>query len=143
MRILALALMLPLAAHAAETADCQTYATRTSSMALRALLIVPWVDVATGRWLYNKAYFYCLNSDEVPPLVFTPEEQPIVDDALPAPVPRPETAAPPSVGKSGAAAGSAEWKAWCRQNFPRSWDEATGTVILPTSRKRTRTQCPG
>jgi hypothetical protein len=93
-RALALLALLPLAAHAAEMNGCHAYATQTSAAALRQLLGVPWIDVAAGRFLYRKAYTYCLNSDEVPPLVFSPEQQTIVD-GLPAPAPRPEP--PPAV----------------------------------------------
>jgi len=153
-RALALLAMLPLAAHAADMSDCHAYANRGSAAALRQLILFPFLaDPSVGRFLYRKAYSYCLNADEVPVLAFTAEEQPIVD-GLPAPTPRPEpppasvpatdeTAPVVAKGRSGFAAGSDQWKSWCRRHFPRSWDAKTGTVILPTSRKRARTPCPG
>jgi hypothetical protein len=101
---LVLLVMLPLAAHAADMDGCSSYATQTSAAALRRLLGVPWVDVAAGRFLYRKAYTYCLNADEVPPLVFSPEQQPIVD-GLPTPAPRPEP--PPAAAPAAAPAATA------------------------------------
>lgn len=152
MRALALLVMLPLASQAADMTDCKVYATRTSAMALKALLGIPFIDVSTGRFLFRKAYTFCVNADEVPALVFTEEEQPIVD-GLPAPKLRPEPPPasvpavdvkpePEPVGKSGFARGSDQWTAWCRKHFPRSWDRKTSTVILPT-RKKVRVPCPG
>lgn len=66
-------------ARAADLADCHAYANRGSAAALRQLLGFPFIDVAAGRFLYRKAYSFCLLQDEVPAFTFTPEEQPIVD----------------------------------------------------------------
>jgi hypothetical protein len=73
---------------AADMKDCKTFANRGSAAALRQLIDFPFIDVAVGRFLYRKAYSFCLNADELPSMVFTPEEQPIVDDAIPTPIPR-------------------------------------------------------
>lgn len=82
--------LVPFVGHSAEMSDCHTYANRGSAAALQQLLEFPWIDVSAGRFLYRKAYTFCLNADEIPPLVFTPQEQPIVDGLLPEPKPRPE-----------------------------------------------------
>jgi hypothetical protein len=66
-------------ARAADLDDCKSYANRGSALALRQLLGFPFIDVAAGRFLYRKAYSFCLLQDEVPAFTFTPEEQPIVD----------------------------------------------------------------
>jgi hypothetical protein len=66
-------------ARAADLDDCKAYANRGSALALRQLLGFPFVDVAAGRFLYRKAYSFCLLQDETPAFTFTPEEQPIVD----------------------------------------------------------------
>lgn len=71
------------AVSAAEMNACHAYANRTSALALRALLNVPSVDASVGVFIYRKAYSYCLNADEVPQLVFTPEEAPIVAGVIP------------------------------------------------------------
>jgi hypothetical protein len=63
--------------------DCRTYANRTSALALRALLNIPSIDASVGVFIFRKSYAFCLNADEVPPLVFTPEEAPIVADLIP------------------------------------------------------------
>lgn len=78
-------------AKAADMKDCHAYANRGSAAALRQLLGMPFIDPSAGRFLYRKAYTYCLNTDEVPSLTFTPEEQPIID-MIPMlkPIPRPE-----------------------------------------------------
>jgi hypothetical protein len=81
-------------AHAADVTDCRTYANRGSAAALKALLDMPFVDVGVGRFLYRKAWSYCVNADEVPPMTFTAEEQPIVDDAIPLPKAKPPGSVP-------------------------------------------------
>lgn len=81
-------------ARAADMTDCHAYANRGSAAALRQLLGMPFIDTSAGRFLYRRAYTYCLNSDEVPALVFTPEEQPIVDDAIPLPREKPPGSVP-------------------------------------------------
>jgi hypothetical protein len=81
-------------AKAADMRDCRTYANRGSALALRQLLGFPFVDVAAGKFLYRKAYSFCLNADELPPMTFTPEEQPIIDDAIPTPREKPPGSVP-------------------------------------------------
>jgi hypothetical protein len=65
---------------------CKIYANRGSAFALRQLLGLPFIDDAAGKFLFRKAYSYCVLQDEVPELTFTHEEQPIVD-GLPPPAP--------------------------------------------------------
>jgi hypothetical protein len=86
MRALALLALLPLTAHAAEMAPCKVYANRGSAFALRQLLGLPFIDDAAGKFLFRKAYSYCVLQDEMPTLTFSHEEQPIVD-GLPPPSP--------------------------------------------------------
>lgn len=82
-------------ARAADLSDCHAYANRGSAAALQQLLRFPFIDVAAGRFLYRKAYSFCLLQDEVPQLVFTPEEQPIVDgEVTPLPPMKPEGVVP-------------------------------------------------
>lgn len=88
MRILVLLVLLPLTCHAAEMSTCKVYANRGSAFALKQLLGLPFVDDAAGKFLFRKAYSYCLLQDEVPEINFTQEEQPIVD-GLPTPTPKP------------------------------------------------------
>jgi hypothetical protein len=81
-------------ASAADMKDCTVYANRGSAAALKALLGMPFIDVSAGRFLYRRAYTFCLNSDEVPLMTFTPEEQPIIDDAIPTPREKPPGSVP-------------------------------------------------
>jgi hypothetical protein len=76
-------------ARAAEMATCKIYANRGSSIALRQLLGLPFIDAAAGKYLYRKAYTYCVLQDEVPEISFTPEEQPLIT-GMPSPPTRPE-----------------------------------------------------
>jgi hypothetical protein len=86
MRVLALLALLPLTAHAADISYCRTFASRMSAQALHQLIGIPFVNVATGRFLYRQSYTFCVNADEEPPIVFSEEQQPIVD-GLPPPSP--------------------------------------------------------
>jgi hypothetical protein len=58
------------------------------------MLGMPFVDATVGRVLYRKAYTFCLNADELPPMTFTPEEQPIIDDVIPTPREKPPGSVP-------------------------------------------------
>jgi hypothetical protein len=108
MRALALLALLPLTAHAADMSDCHAYANRGSAAALRALLNFPFIDPAAGKFLYRKAYSYCLLQDDLPEMQFTPEEQPIIDMVpMLKPPTRPEPA-PGSVPATDAADAPAE-----------------------------------
>jgi hypothetical protein len=143
-------------ARAADSHDCTVYANRGSAAALKQLLGFPFIDVAAGRFLYRKAYTFCLNQDELPELVFTPEEQPIVD-GLPAPKPRPEPPAGsvPAVGeevevgelgkeftdKPVSADMKAAW-AKCAKRHPRGWDAKTKTIAKRVGKKWIRVPCP-
>jgi hypothetical protein len=125
MRALALLALLPLTANAADMTDCHAYANRGSGAALRALLNFPFIDPAAGRFLYRKAYSYCLLQDELPEMQFTPEEQPIIDmvpmlkpQPRPEPVPgsvpatapaEPVAPAAPKVKKAKAASATVAW----------------------------------
>lgn len=137
MRAIALLVLLPIAAQAAEPEVCRGYATKLLNTHM--------------TWMWNRAYSGCLNMEANDPQPPDNAEgaMRIIDPALtplaaimsaPEPPPRPT---PHAAGKSGFAPGSDQWKQWCRQNYPRSFDEKTGTVILPTSRHRVRTPCPG
>ena len=110
----------------------------------------------------DKAFYQCLNMDEAPPL---PEDSAYADDALgagvtaegdasagdetliepdPAPAPKPKrTRSAKASGShrgSGFKQGSPEWKAWCQEHYPNSFDPKTGTV-LPLGGGG-RTMCP-
>jgi hypothetical protein len=49
----------------------------------------------------------------------------------------------PGIGEAGAAPGTLTWIAWCRRNFPSSFDAKTGTVILEADNRGHRVPCPG
>jgi hypothetical protein len=70
---------IPFAGHSADMPGCHVYANRGSAAALRALLDFPFIDPSAGRFLYRKAYSFCVLQDEVPEMRFTVEEQPIID----------------------------------------------------------------
>jgi len=89
MRALALLALLPLTAHAAEMNSCKVYANRGSAIALRQLLGLPFIDPTAGKFLYRKAYTFCLLQDEMPEISFTPEEQ-VAVGGMPTPPTRPE-----------------------------------------------------
>ena len=91
-------MLIPFSAQAADMLNCKTYANRTSALALRALLNIPSIDASVGVFIFRKSYSYCLNADEVPPLVFTPEEAPIVAGVIP-PGTLPATGAEESRGR--------------------------------------------
>jgi hypothetical protein len=69
-----------------------------------------------------------------------PDEAVTTEEAKAAPDVPPEPKAEPDPPKnkvaetrrgytSGAEAGSPEWRAWCKKNFPNSFDEKTGTIV--------------
>jgi hypothetical protein len=61
-----------------------------------------------------------------------------------APVSQPAAAPPaPTVGEAGFAVGTPGWNAWCQRNFPHSFNEKDGTVILELDNKGNRVRCPG
>lgn len=76
-------------ANAADMGYCKVYANRMSAMALQRLVGVPFIDVSTGRFLYRKMYSACLNSDEMPEIILSEEQQPLID-GMPTPPMRPE-----------------------------------------------------
>jgi hypothetical protein len=92
-RTLALVVLLPLTAHAADSSYCRVYANRMSAMTLQRLVGVPFVNVATGRFLYRQAWTSCLNSDEEPEIVLSETQQPLID-GMPTPPMRPEGSVP-------------------------------------------------
>lgn len=145
-----LVLALTNAAHPAEMNTCKVYATRSSAEALRRLVGIPFIDVAAGRFLYRKAYTYCLNADEAPPIVVSETVAPLLEPgsvgatADPTPSPPSKPAKPDQssrkVGRSGFVTGSDEWTAWCKKNYT-SFKESDGSVLR--KRKRGREPCPG
>jgi hypothetical protein len=64
-----------------------------SAMTLQRLVGVPFVNVATGRFLYRQAWTSCLNSDEEPEIVLSETQQPLID-GMPTPPMRPEGSVP-------------------------------------------------
>jgi hypothetical protein len=151
MRAAALLMMMTMTANAAEPAICRGYATELLNMHM--------------KWMWTRAYTHCINEEEDSPKVpdnwegamrvIDPLLTPIMSldqgnvaavmEGMPTPPSRPAAAPAPTgkAGKSGFPTGSDDWKRWCRQNYPRSWDAKSGTVILPTSRQRARSPCPG
>jgi hypothetical protein len=129
---------------AADMGDCKTYAARGSAAALKALLSFPFIDVASGKFLYRKAYTFCVNADEMPVMVFTPEEQPIVDGRVtPFPPMKPEGSVPATEAKL-VPVDTDLAKAWekCARSHPRGWDEATHTITKYIRKKWRRVSCP-
>jgi hypothetical protein len=141
---LVLELMAYAIAHSADVTDCNAYANRGSAAALQQLLRFPFVDVAAGRFLYRKAFTFCVNSDEMPPLVFTPEEQPIVD-GMPTPPTRPELVpgSVPATDKVEATPPdlSAAYKK-CAAAHPRGYRASDHTFTKLTRGKWLRALCP-
>jgi hypothetical protein len=111
--------------------------------------------------VHDRAYSKCLNMDDEPPLPtayvdpaqdgiggpFVPVEEGSAGEAprknlekttwneTPAPVAKPKNS-----GKwsgSGHPAGSPEWRAWCQEHFPNSFDAATGTIVPSATGVRT------
>jgi hypothetical protein len=50
---------------------------------------------------------------------------------------------PPPVGEAGFPVGTPGWNAWCKKNYPQSFNEKDGTVILEIDNKGNRVRCPG
>jgi len=50
---------------------------------------------------------------------------------------------PPPVGEAGFPVGTPGWNAWCKKNYPQSFSEKDGTVILEIDNKGHRVRCPG
>lgn len=110
--------------------------------------------VAALQRAQDQAFYKCLNMDEDPPL---PDESAYADDGgdgamvgegdamvgdevvEPAPAPKPAPTRTATFKGSGLKRWSAEWKAWCAEHYPNSFDPKTGTV-LPYDGKRT--MCP-
>ena len=113
--------------------------------------------VAALQRAQDQAFYKCLNMDEDPPL---PDQSAYADDAgdgaivgegdamvgdevvEPPAATRPAPTRTAKVAKfkgSGLKRWSAEWKAWCAEHYPNSFDPKTGTV-LPYDGKRT--MCP-
>jgi hypothetical protein len=138
------------AGHAADMGYCKVYAARSSAEVLRRLIGIPFIDETAGRFLFRKGYTYCLNSDEDPPIIMTPTEAPLLDpapgsipatdDPTPPPEPKPVTRPDHKVGRSGFAANSDGWVAWCKKNYA-SFDRSDGTVLIHKGGRRKI--CPG
>lgn len=112
---------------AAEQLYCQRWATKVENYALGKLDSVPTVNIETGHFLWLQAYTWCLNLDQEPPFPVTAADIRIDEP----------------VGKSGFRRGSDEWTAWCRANYPKSFDPVAGTVQVPPWSANKKIPCPG
>lgn len=144
-RGLVVLLLLSTSAQAAEMDVCRPYARKLTDSMI--------------KYIWTWSYSHCLSLEEaspVPPslseaLKMMAPDRPVVGNDTAAGIPPgeapalggPDAAPQTTLGKSGAPHGSTKWVVWCRKNFPRSWDVKTQTVILPTSRNRVRSPCPG
>ena len=83
--------------------------------------------------MYRDAFANCYTADGEPPLPALEPDAAFLARLL----------ASLGPGPSGEPTGSPAWRRWCAMNFPRSFREADGTVILEASGKGRRTPCPG
>ena len=121
--------------------------------------VQPQAAASLLQSVQDQAYYRCLNQDEDPSLPQTsayfgtvvtnnPTDAqataPVASAAIPVvpapPQPRPGPAPPTASAVtastyrnnyhgSGMTPWTPEWKAWCAQNFPNSWDPNTGTIL--------------
>jgi hypothetical protein len=147
-------------ASAASPEYCNLYAREYSARAAAAA-----GEEGPQPRVFDSAYFKCLNMDAEPalPAAFTGSaaadesvsgegdaspaneeivEAPALDEQTPAvvaPARKPARKKSASVSRqgSGLTAWSEEWKAWCREHYPRSFDPKTGTVVPLSTGKRT------
>jgi hypothetical protein len=112
--------------------------------------------------VHDRAYSKCLNMDDEPPLPtayvdpaqdgiggpFVPVEEGSGDEGTDVAAEAPDVTVeamavatkPKRTGKwsgSGLPPGSPEWKAWCEEHFPNSFDPETGTVVPSATGVRT------
>ena len=147
------------AALAASPAYCRLYAREVVKLAA----IDSQVSISNER-IQDSAYYKCLNMDDEPVLPtadagsesdgvggpFVEATEPIapaVDQTIVEEIAAPQSdSTSPQVetkkptGKwrgSGLAAWSTEWKKWCAEHFPNSFDADTGTVIPYKTGERT------
>ena len=133
-------------AAAAAPDYCALYAREVARLAADANTI------AALQRVQDQAFYKCLNMDEDPPLpdesayadgpgdgAIFGEGDAMVGDEVVEPAPKATATRTAKAGAfkgSGLKRGSAEWKAWCAEHYPNSFDPKTGTV-LPYGGKRT------
>ena len=103
---------------------CRPYAARTVDLMI--------------KYLWTRAYTSCINSDDDPAVAETPPAALQALEAAPATITDDPPA--PALGRSGYAVNSPEWIAYCKKNWPASFDSKSGTVIKTGHR---RIPCPG
>lgn len=150
--VIALVLLVTSGAHAAPPAYCALYAREQAKSVAAGR-----ADGSFERTL-DQAFYQCLNLDEKPPFPegsayvgddLIEPELPVAEDTASiaaaadpndtttmdstaegdtdfADAPEPAT---PQKSRSGLRAWSPEWKAWCEEHFPNSFDPETGTVL--------------
>lgn len=142
---LGLAIATASVASAASPAYCALYAREYAIDAVQ-----PAAAPGMLQSVQNQAYYRCLNQDEAPPLpktsayfgtdvtaMVTASVASAPNATAPAPPqPKPAPVAPVTASTyrstyrgSGMTAWTPEWKAWCAQNFPHSWDPQTGMIL--------------
>lgn len=98
------------------------------------------------KYLWDRAYTTCLNSDEDPIVPDTWQDGygVVFENKPPIPVSRPpdidKIGVVPAMGPSGFATGSDEWVKWCKDNY-RTFRVKDGTVVRRGNKKRV--PCPG
>jgi hypothetical protein len=118
-------------------------------------------DTAGLNYQFGLIYSQCVGSSQLPKLPDIPEATdkawmsfmetyyenkvlPKVDPTVVEQVSKVTASEPsPPVGEAGFPAGTPGWNAWCKKNYPQSFNEKDGTVILEIDNKGNRVKCPG
>ena len=133
----------PGTAMAASMEYCERYAQETLSV-----LTAAGMAKESPQLVRDRAYFECLNMDDEPPMPsaltagLEPDAAAIEQGSAEADEPAIEIAGREPARKRGRSRlepGTAKWRDWCREHFPNSFDEDTGTIV-PSATGR-REQC--
>jgi hypothetical protein len=90
------------------------------------------------KYLWTRAYTSCLNADDDPAVAAAPPSA--LQSLVPIPDLTIDDPPPARHGRSGYAVNSTGWIAYCKRNWPASFDRKSGTVIKTGHR---RIPCPG
>lgn len=132
----------PGTAMAASMEYCERYAQETLTV-----LTAAGMANESPQLVRDRAFYECLNMDDEPPMPSAlaggePATRAIEQGSAEADEPAVEIAEQEPVRKRGRSRmepGTAKWRDWCREHFPNSFDEDTGSIV-PSATGR-REQC--
>lgn len=129
-------------AHAQDDDVCKPYATASTQVLINQMELHSQKAI---NWFWSRFRLVCSNIEGPVPAVPRTWISGLLIVIPPSPIfstgDIPATERP--VGESGQDIGSPGWLAWCRANYPHSFDVKTGTVIFEMNNVGHRHPCPG